>query len=139
MLLTAAPAAMAGPVICTTSLEAPRADRPAVSISRCGPVQTVPELIQAGFYTYTSPFEQRVGLSQQITDLLGITPPGRGGQRRLGFGFPDQTIVYDGVALENTTAFLLDAQSNPLPLRTPDIDACYSSSLEGSFCGRNSR
>ena len=139
LVAVAAAPLQAGPVICTTTLEAPRADAAPVTVSRCGPVQTVPELVQRRFYTYTSPFEERVNLSHQITGLLGITPPGRGGQRRLGFGFADQTIVYDGVALHNTAAFLLEAQSSPLPLRTPDLNACFSSSLLGSSCGSEPR
>ena len=136
LLLAAAPVVVqAGPVLCTTTLEAPQADGAAVTVSRCGPVETVPELVQRRFYTHTAPFEERVTLGHQITDLLGISLPGRGDQGRIGFGFADQTIVYDGVALQNTAAFLLEAQSSPLPLRTPDLNGCFSTSLIGSPCG----
>jgi hypothetical protein len=140
LLLAAAPVVVqAGPVVCTTTLEAPQANGAAVTVSRCGPVETVPELVQRRFYTHTAPFEDRVTIGHQLTDLLGISPPGRGGQRRIGFGFPDQTIVYDGVALQNTAAQLLEAQSSPLPLRTPDLNSCFATSLIGSPCGSERR
>ena len=38
----------------------------------------------------------------------------------MGFGFPDQTIVWDGSAVENTTKALMQEQSKPIPLRVAD-------------------
>lgn len=131
-------AAEAGPVVCTTTLEAPSADAAPVAVSRCGPVQTVPELVSRRFYSYTSPFEKGIDITHQITDLFGISMGGGDGSRVMGFGFPDQTIVFDGLALQNTAAALLEAQSSPLPLRTADINACFSASLAGGSC-RGSR
>lgn len=139
LLAVAADPIQAGPVVCTTTLEAPRADAAPVMLSRCGPIQTVPELVQQRFYTYTAPFEERVNLSHQFTDLLGISLPGADGRKRMGFGFADQTIVYDGTALANITSFLLDAQSSPLPLRTPDLNGCLTTSLAGSSCASELR
>lgn len=129
-----APAASAGPVVCTTTLEAPSAYAAPITVSRCGVVQTVPELVTRRFYSYTAPFERGVDLTHQITDILGISMGGGDGTKVMGFGFPDQTIVFDGLALQNTTAALLEAQSNPLPQRTADIDSCLSTSLAGSGC-----
>lgn len=128
------PAATAGPVVCTTTLEAPSAYAAPVAVSRCGPVQTVPELATRRFYSYTAPFERGVDVTHQITDLLGISMGGGDGTKVMGFGFPDQTIVFDGLALQNTTAVLLEAQSSPLPFRTADIDSCLSTSLSGTPC-----
>ena len=48
----------------------------------------------------------------QITDVLGIAMSGREGNRVMGLGFPDQTIVWDGSAVENTYQVLLDHQSS---------------------------
>ncbi|MEB3184215.1 MAG: Occludin/ELL family protein [Cyanobacteriota bacterium] len=131
--------AAAGPVVCTTTLEAPSAYAEPVAVSRCGPVQTVPQLVNQRFFTYTAPFSQGVNLTHQITDLLGIALGGVEGNRLMGFGFPDQTIVFDALALQNTTAVLLDAQSNPMPLRTPDIGFCFGTSLAGSACSSGRR
>lgn len=131
------PVAWAGPVVCTTTLEAPLAGSGAVGlnasgpveVTRCGAVQTTPELVQQRFYSYTAPFAQGVSITNQITDLLGIAMGGGDGTRVMGFGFPDQTIVWDGTALENTYRALLDQQSDPMPWRTADINNGFSGSL----------
>jgi len=59
---------------------------------------------------------------------------GGDGSRMVGFGFPDQTIVFDGMAVQNTTAALLEAQNNPMPLRTADLHPCLNSSLAATRC-----
>jgi hypothetical protein len=127
--------ALAGPVVCTTTLEAPTAYGAPVAISRCGPTMTVPELATRRFYSYTAPFERGVDLTHQITDLFGIAMGGGDGTKVMGFGFPDQTIISDGLALQNTTATLLESQSNPMPFRSADLSSCLSGSLAGSSCG----
>ena len=132
-LAPAAPA-LAGPVVCTTTLEAPVANAAPVEMTRCGRVQTVPELVTRRFYSYTAPFERGVSLTNQITDFFGIAMGGGDGSRVMGLGFPDQTIVWDGLALQNTTAVLMEAQSSPLPLRTADISPCFTSSLAETSC-----
>lgn len=128
--------ALAGPVVCTTTLEAPAAGGGSapgtpVEVTRCGTVQSVPELMDARFFSYTAPFARGVSLSHQITDLFGIAMGGRDGNRLMGLGYPDQTIIWDGSAVENTTRFLLDQQHNPMPLRTGDISSGFSGSLSG--------
>ena len=47
----------------------------------------------------------------------------------MGFGFPDQTLIWDGSALQNTTEALLEEQSPPLPMRTLDISSGFNGSL----------
>ena len=138
-VLAPAAAAEAGPVVCTTTLEAPSASGEPVTLTRCGPVQTVPELVNRRFYSYRAPFERGVDITHQITDLFGIAMGGGDGTKVMGFGFPDQAIVFDGLALQNTTAVLLEAQSNPQPLRTADLSSCLSTSLAGSSCGAGRR
>jgi len=135
LIAALAPAsALAGPVVCTTTLEAPIANAAPVEMTRCGRVQTVPELVTRRFYSYTAPFERGVSLTNQITDFFGIAMGGGDGSRVMGLGFPDQTIVWDGLALQNTTAVLMEAQSSPLPLRTADISPCFTSSLAETSC-----
>ena len=137
------------PVVCTTTLEAPpltAAGVPGaavrngpdlnavgpVEVTRCVAVETTPQLVQRRFNTYTAPFAQGVSITNQITDLLGIAMGGGDGTRVMGFGFPDQTIVWDGTALENTYRVLLEQQSDPMPWRTADIHNGFSGSLGAS-------
>ncbi len=133
----AAPA-LAGPVVCTTSLEAPppavAGTTPAapVEVTRCGTVESVPQLMDRRFFSYTAPFARGVSLTNQITDLFGIAMGGRQGNRVMGLGFPDQTIIWDSSAVGNTASFLLDQQSDPMPLRTGDISSGFSGSLSGA-------
>ena len=125
-------AALAGPVVCTTTLEAPQARQASlrpVEITRCGAVQTTPQLVEQRFYSYTAPFARGVDITHQITDLLGISMGGGDGTKVMGFGFPDQTIVWDGTALENTYQVLLDKQGVLIPWRTSDVGNGFSSSL----------
>ena len=117
----AIPSASAGPVVCRTSIEAPLDGSPLVEVSRCAPVTTTPELMEQRFFSYTAPYARGVSVVNQITDVLGIAMGGREGNRVMGLGFPDQTIVWDGSAVENTYQVLLDHQSTPLPWRTADV------------------
>lgn len=136
VLLGAAPV-LAGPVVCTTTLEAPLAGSgPAgmnaggpVEVTRCAAVETTPELVERRFYSYTAPYARGVDLTHQITDLFGIAMGGGDGSKVMGFGFPDQTIVWDGSALQNTYQVLLEQQSDPMPWRTADVPNGFSSSL----------
>lgn len=124
----------ARPVVCNTSLEAPdvsTAVAPAVpvEVTRCGPVERTDAMVERRFYTWTAPFARGVDVFHQVTDLLGIAMAGPEGNRLMGFGFPDQTIIWDGSALENTTNALIEEQSNPMPWRTVDISSGFDSSL----------
>ncbi len=137
------PAAQAGPVVCSTTIEAPlpgggvNGSFPAgtVEVTRCGVVQTTSELVERRFYSYTVPFAQGVSLRNQITDTLGIAIGGRDGNKFMGFGFPDQTIVWDGSALQNTYQALLEEQSSPIPWRTADVGNGFCSGLPQAACG----
>ena len=81
------------------------------------------------YYSYSAPFAQGVNLLHQITDPLGLSIPGRDGGKVVAFGFPDQNIVWDGTAIENTYSVMLTDQSDLMPLRTSDITSGYGSSL----------
>ena len=127
---------MARPVVCSTTLEAPSTaissgDVPPapVEVTRCGPVQSTAALMEERFYTWTAPYEKGVDLLHQVNDLLGIATAGPEGNRYMGFGFPDQTIIWDGLAVENTYRMLLEDQSDPIPWRTVDIPNGFSGSL----------
>ncbi len=129
-LLLPSPAA-AGPVRCLTTTEGVAGAVGTVEVTRCAPVITPPNLVEQRFYTWRASFPAGVDVRHQITDLLGIAFGGGGGgpERLMGFGFPDQAIIWDGTALQNTAAGLLDAQSDPLPLRTADVSSGINASL----------
>lgn len=132
-----ATAARANTVVCTTTLEAPSGlaqvtaaePQAPVEVSRCAPVQTTDALVVNRFYTWTAPYARGVDLIHQVTDLLGIAMAGPEGNRLMGLGFPDQTIIWDGSALQNTYQVLLEQQSAPIPWRTVDISSGFSGSL----------
>ena len=132
--LLAAPAA-AGPMVCTTTFEAPLGSYPdeqpgqPVEVTRCGAIETTSELTDRRAVTDTAPFARGIDNTHQITDLLGISMGGGDGTKVMGFGFPDQTIVWDGSAIENTYRSLLDEQSSPLPRRVADLETPYSGSM----------
>ena len=131
--------AMAGPVLCTTTLEAPlSANTAPVEVTRCGAVQTVPELVERRFFTFTAPYAEGVSIRGQLRDLFGIATGSINRGNAIGaFGFPDQTIVWDGTALENTYTVLLEAQSDPQAWRTSDLSNGFGCSLGSpSACPR---
>ncbi|MEA5423918.1 MULTISPECIES: Occludin/ELL family protein [unclassified Synechococcus] len=129
--------AQTGPVVCTTTLEAPLAGSgPAgmnaagpVEVTRCAVVQTTAELVENRFFTYTPTFARSIDITHQITDLFGIAMGGNGGTKVMGLGFPDQRIVWDASALHNTATELLGQQSSPLYWRTEDVPNGFSSSI----------
>ncbi|MDA1245747.1 MAG: hypothetical protein O2787_00420 [Cyanobacteria bacterium] len=84
------------------------------------------------FYSYTATFAQGVSLTNQITELFGIAMGGGDGTRVTGFGFPDQTIIWDGMAVGNTHQVLLQQQNASMPWRTADVSNGYSGSLGSS-------
>ena len=132
-LLLGSPA-LAGPMLCSTTFEAPLGSSSdtnltPIEVTRCGPVQTSAELMDQRAFSYTSPFARGIDITHQITDLLGISMGGGNGTKVMGFGFPDQTIVWDGSAIENTYRSQLNEQSDPLPLRVADLESPYSGSL----------
>ena len=54
---------------------------------------------------------------------------GSDGSKLMGFGFPDQAIVWDGAAINNLYNRMLDAQSSPMPVRSPDLGNPFRSSM----------
>ena len=128
------------PVVCTTSWEAspalPRSGfsrgaqlPPPVLITSCQRGQNIPELMERRMMTYTAPYAPGVSLGHQVADLFGIALGGLDGANFMGLGFPDQTIVWDGTAVQNTYRALLEEQSQPLAWRTADVSNGFSSNL----------
>jgi len=132
-------ASLAGTVNCTTTLEAPilpgatgRSGLPApVEVTRCAPVESIPELMERRAYTWTAPYESGVDVSHQLAGILGVSLAGQSGYQFMGFGFPEQTLIWDSSAIRNTTAALMDLQVDPMPKRTRDLATVFTTSLAG--------
>ena len=140
LLAVATEAAQATPLVCTTSLEAPLtagqepigslSSPPApVEVSRCAPIESTQAMVNRRSYTWRPPFAPGVSMLNQVTDILGITMGGLNGNRLMGLGFPDQALIWDGTAIQNTAYSLLELQSSPMPLRTPDLVSVFNTSL----------
>ena len=99
-----------------------------VEVTVCPPPETTSELVNRRFSPWTSPMAGGVDPLQQLIDFLGIAVGGIEGNRFMGFGVPDQTLIWDGSALQNTTGALLEEQSPP-PMRTMDISSGFNGSL----------
>ncbi|MCT0212367.1 occludin/ELL family protein [Synechococcus sp. CS-1324] len=134
MAITCLPA-LAAPVICTTTLEAPPqggrfGTAGPVEVTRCGVVETTEALVERRAFTYRSSFARGVSLTHQFTDILGIAMGGSDGNTVMGLGFPDQAILWDSSAIQNTTSALLEEQSAPIPWRSGDLPNQFTSSLQ---------
>jgi hypothetical protein len=145
-LLGSTAVAQTGPVLCTTTIEAPlvRAGQPSSErggpreVTRCGVVGTVTDLVRQRYYSYRAPFARGVDLTHQITDFFGLAMGGGDGTRLMGLGFPDQAIIWDGVAIENTNRFLLDQQVQLVPRRTADLPSPFTTSVRTEDSGGRS-
>jgi len=100
-----------------------------VEVTRCAAVETTEAMLERRAYTWTAPYARGVDVIHQFTDLLGISMAGPQGNRLMGFGFPDQTIVWDGLAVQNTYLTLMEQQSPLIPLRTKDLANGFNSSI----------
>ncbi len=125
----------AGPVHCSSSLEVGEPGTAPVEVTVCEPVQSTSELVTQRFFTWTAPYARGVDLMHQITDLFGVALGGTDGNRWMGLGFPDQTIIWDSSAIHNTTDALLEQQSPAIPWRTMDLPNGFSAGLSGSVPG----
>lgn len=129
--------AVAGPWVCTSSLEAPPpAARPTapvtvtpVTVTHCLPVEHPTELIERRFFSWTAPYDRGVDVVHQLTDLLGLAVAGENGTRLMGLGFPDQTVSWDAAAVGATSRALIEEQSPAMPMRTRDLANGFGSSL----------
>jgi hypothetical protein len=132
-----ASAAAAAPMLCTTTLEAAvealdgsvQTGSPLVEVTRCGAVTTQPEVIRNRFYSYSSPYARSIDLTHQLTNLFGIAMGGGDGTKVMGFGYIDQTMTWDGSAVENTANVMLQDQYDLMLLRTGDLPSVYGGSL----------
>ena len=135
VLQVAVPPIQAGPVLCSSSLEAGKAGTAPVEVTICEPVQSTSDVVTQRFFTWTAPYARGVGLKHQITDLFGVALGGTEGNRWMGLGFPDQTIIWDSSSIHNAMAALLEQQSPAIPWRTMDLSNGFSAGPTGGVPG----
>ena len=135
LLEVAAPPIQAGSVLCSSTLEAGEAGTAPVEVTVCEPVQSTSDVVTQRFFTWTAPYARGVDLTHQITDLFGVALGGTDGNRWMGLGFPDQTIIWDSSAIHNTMAALLEQQSPAIPWRTMDLPNGFSAGRSGGVPG----
>jgi hypothetical protein len=100
-----------------------------VEVSRCVPVQNTMSMVDERSHIWRPPYAPGVSVLNTVTDALGIVMGGLNGNRVMGFGFPDQALIWDGTAIQNTAYSLLELQSNPMPMRTADLVSVFNTSL----------
>ena len=125
----------AGPVLCSSSLEAGEAGTAPVEVTICEPVQSTSDMVTQRFFTWTAPYAGGVDLMHQITELFGVALGGTEGNRWMGLGFPDQTIIWDSSSIHNAMATLLEQQSPAIPWRTMDLPNGFSDGRSGGVPG----
>jgi len=109
------------------------------SRSICKKLETQDELIEQEAYTWRAPYSSGAGLSQGITENLGITVGGIDAERIVGFGYPEQPIVWNGERLQNNYKKLLEMQTDSLPLRTMDLQTAFKDSLGTGSLNQDTR
>ena len=135
LLQVVGPPIQAGPVLCSSSLEAGEAGTAPVEVTICEPVQSTSDMVTQRFFTWTAPYAGGVDLMHQITDLFGVALGGTEGNRWMGLGFPDQTIIWDSSSIHNAMATLLEQQSPAIPWRTMDLPNGFSAGRSGGVPG----
>ena len=121
-------AASAAPLVCTTTHHSTNGGA-ALETSVCKSIETQDDRLGEEIYTWRAPYSSGIGLFQGIAEDLGLAFGGINGTQFVGFGYPDQTIVWDGGILQKSVQELLELQAEPLPLRTADLPNAFESSL----------
>ena len=112
--------AMAGPILCRAAPPPPGLARSALDAVHCTSIVTTDRQLEEDAFSWTAPHGPGINTLHQLTDLLGVSLAGIDGDRWMGFGFADQTLVWDGLVIEHRYRRLLEAQSSPVPLRVAD-------------------
>ena len=84
---------------------------------------------EEAFYKHNRPFYYTTDLISKLGDLLNIRIGGKDKVDFIGFGYKDQSLRWDGKALENSYHHFLDLQTKKYDLRGNDIPNGYDSSL----------
>ena len=121
-------AADAAPLVCTTTYNS-TGDGTALETSVCKSIESQNERLDEEIYTWRAPYSSGIGLFQGIAEDLGLAFGGINGTHFVGFGYPENTIVWDGGILQKSVQELLELQAEPLSLRTADLPNAFESSL----------
>ena len=121
-------AASATPLVCTTTYNNTGVGT-VLESSVCKSIESQNERLGEEIYTWRAPYSSGIGLFQGIAEDLGLAFGGINGTHIVGFGYPEQTIGWDGGILQKSVKELLELQAEALPLRTADLTNAFESSL----------
>lgn len=121
------------PIVCTNTLQAQdsSASQSAapVALTTCSPIETTAARIERVNDSWTAPHARGVDFVHQTPNVLELAVAGPEGNRVMGFGFPDQTLIWDATAIGNTTRTLWEDQSPSLLARPYVLSNGFYSSL----------
>ena len=126
-LINSSSGVIAGPLVCTTTFSGNNSGAQVENI--CNRVETTYERLEKELYTWRPPYNSGVGIFQSMNEDGGIAYGGINGTNLVGFGFPEQTIIWDAGILQKNIQELLENQTEALPLRTADLPNAFESSL----------
>ena len=86
------------------------------------------QAIEQNFYSYSPRFLEGVSIPNSIADILGVSL-GHGFLGIKAFGFPEQKIGWDALALQNMYMYGLKNQQLDFPVNTKDIGNGFCSGL----------
>ena len=92
------------------------------------------EAVEETFYSYSTPFLEGVTIPNTLADILGVSLAGNGFFGFKAFGFPEQKIGWDGLALENMYRYGLRNQELEYPINTNNIGNGFCSGLPITHC-----
>ena len=127
-IVSSAYSADASPLVCTTTYNNTGVGT-VLESSVCKSIESQNERLGEEIYTWRAPYSSGIGLFQGIAEDLGLAFGGINGTHIVGFGYPEQTIGWDGGILQKSVQELLELQAEPLPLRTADLPNAFESSL----------
>lgn len=119
--------AIAEPLVCTTIFSE---DNSGAQVQNtCKRIETTYERLEKDLYTWRAPYNSGVGIFQSMNEDVGFAYGGINGTNFAGFGFPEQTILWDAGILQKNVQELLENQTELIPLRTADLPNAFESSL----------
>jgi len=124
--------ARAEPIECITT-QHQIGDTP-TNVTECRSITTVEKFFSNQYFSYAAPFAQGVSIPYVLADILGISLNSQGDGTIRAFGFPDQQITWDGIAVQKAYKQVMGEQVRVVPVRTEPIDNGFCGELPLAQC-----
>ena len=105
-----------------------------VTETQCRKRVSFNDVVKDRFYSYSPQFLEGVSIPNTLADILGISLTGDGFFGIKAFGFPEQKIGWDGLALENVYRSGLRNQELDFPINTSNVGNGFCSGLPIAEC-----